>query len=130
MSRAFVSIAHCNKTPVGLIVDFEPDCDVLVLLESLAEGYEDRITLRRAVCYPDARRWRGKINIDCNYGCLAVAMGRKCASFLPTLDPVRRRKFSCDFLRWPSRALGLFFVETSSSRLCSTPISDNPHHDH
>ena len=47
-------ITNCNRIPVCPIADFAQDCDVLVLLEPLAEGHEELVKLRRVVCYPDA----------------------------------------------------------------------------
>jgi hypothetical protein len=45
-------IGERNKIPFRLIEDFQSDCDVFVLMEPLPNGYEEKITTRKLVCFP------------------------------------------------------------------------------
>jgi DNA-binding MarR family transcriptional regulator len=46
--------SHCNRIALKTIDQFQPDCDVLVLLEPLAEEFDSRLTVRKTACYPIA----------------------------------------------------------------------------
>jgi hypothetical protein len=41
-----------SSIPFRRIDDFEPDCDVMLLLEPLPERFEQRVTLRKVACFP------------------------------------------------------------------------------
>jgi hypothetical protein len=49
-----VEFAQCNRIPVRLIDEFEPDCEILLLMEDLPTGLEEKIVVRKMICFPVA----------------------------------------------------------------------------
>ncbi len=45
-------LAGWNRIPFRLVDDFKDDCDVLVLMEPLPDGLEEKIAGRKLFCYP------------------------------------------------------------------------------
>jgi DNA-binding Lrp family transcriptional regulator len=46
------AFSQLNRVPIRNIEEFEADCEVLVLLERLPVGFEERVKCRKLVCYP------------------------------------------------------------------------------
>lgn len=47
------AVTECNRIPIRLIDDFVLDCDVLVLMEPLPTGEEEKITVDTLICFPE-----------------------------------------------------------------------------
>ena len=47
-------LTHCNRIPFRTLDQFKGDVDVLVLMEPLPSGYEDKVVVRRLVGMPVA----------------------------------------------------------------------------
>lgn len=43
-----------NRVPIRPIEEFDADCDVLVLIEPLPKGVDEKISVRKLECYPDS----------------------------------------------------------------------------
>ena len=49
-----IGMTECNKIPVITIDLFRPDCEMLVLLEPLADEHGHTVRAPKAICYPRA----------------------------------------------------------------------------
>jgi DNA-binding Lrp family transcriptional regulator len=42
----------CNRIPLKVLDEFHPDCEALVLMEPLPKIYEEKVSIKKVVCFP------------------------------------------------------------------------------